>query len=293
MNVITTEPFLDSLIESLIDDATITHLDDPAREKLSTFLRFKAGSPTAGQLDAADREAIAFSEIPDLLVCFGDPPQGSDSITISQQLSDFFKVPIRVYYYFPRSLEEVFVNIEELGKTAGAAFKGRDLGNRLKAQLLDWADNFYSRMKNKRVTFLSGVSPLSLGGFWIPDMIGKCSATSQLFDGRKGDRKVTWQEIREFKPDVIVVSPRRASIAVSLAEFKAMEKFPDWDNIPAVKRGEVIFTDGDIHFYYPGMKLFESAGILVSAIAGLESGYITARDSFHRLRWIELNRHKF
>jgi hypothetical protein len=32
---------------------------------------------------------------------------------------------------------------------------------------------------------------------------------------------------------------------------------------------------------------------LVSAMAGLDAGYITKRDEFHRLRFVELHRHRF
>ena len=83
------------------------------------------------------------------------------------------------------------------------------------------------------------------------------------------------------------------TVADSCKLFREFEKRPGWDNIPAVKRGEVFFSEGISNFYRPSMRLIESMSILVSAIAGFDSGYITPRDSFHKLRWLELQRHQF
>ena len=36
-----------------------------------------------------------------------------------------------------------------------------------------------------------------------------------------------------------------------------------------------------------------TAAVLLSAMAELDSGYITKRDEFYRLRFVELHRHRF
>jgi hypothetical protein len=59
-----------------------------------------------------------------------------------------------------------------------------------------------------------------------------------------------------------------------------------------VKRGEVIFCAG-IDLYRPGARFLKGAAILVSAIAGLDSGYITERDEYFKVRYLELHRHRF
>jgi iron complex transport system substrate-binding protein len=194
--------------------------------------------------------------------------------------------------FFPRTLEQIYGMYEGLGKITKCQ-KGHDLAQKLKAQVMDWGDNFYERMKNKKVCFLSSAQPLKLAGLWIPDLINSCSALSQFRVAGQDTRLVQWQEILDFKPDVIIVAPEGQGLDSSLKLFKQMEKLPEWETVPAVKRGEVIFTDGNPHFYSPGPTLRDSISILVSAISGFESGYIAPRDSFYRLRWLELQRHKF
>jgi len=103
---------------------------------------------------------------------------------------------------------------------------------------------------------------------------------------------VQWKDIIAFKPDVIIVAPRDCSLLESARSFEYLESLPHWDDVPAGKRGEVFFTDGLWHFYRPGPRMMESMGTLISTMGGVDSGYITERDSFYRLRWVELQRHR-
>ncbi|MBX7144440.1 MAG: ABC transporter substrate-binding protein [Oligoflexia bacterium] len=208
-----------------------------------------------------------------------------------EQLAAVLPDSPKILPFFPRTLEQVLSALERLGKVLQSP-KGHDVSQRLKAQLMDWGDNFYERMKNKRVTFISSVQPLMLAGMWVPDLIQACSAVSQVRVGGSDDARVEWKDILDFRPDVIIVAPRNSDLMASMRNFKLLEKFPEWESLPAVKRGEVIFTDGLSHFYSPSPVLRESMSILVSAIAGFESGYISPRDSFQRLRWLEMQRHK-
>ncbi|MBN8548197.1 MAG: ABC transporter substrate-binding protein [Deltaproteobacteria bacterium] len=199
---------------------------------------------------------------------------------------------VRLYSYAPTTLEQVYASFEQLGKDLKVPGPGHDVSQKLKAEFMNWGDNFYERMKNKRVTFLAGVDPFVLAGYWIPDMIHLASATSQVRMGGEDSLVVQWKDIADFKPDVIVVAPIGQTLKESMKNFFKLEKMPGWEDLPAVKRGEVIFCDGRDHFYRASPRLRESMAIMVSAIAGLESGYITVRDSFHRLRWMEMQRHK-
>jgi iron complex transport system substrate-binding protein len=180
-----------------------------------------------------------------------------------------------------------------VGKALGCPEKGREVAQRMRAQFMDWGDNFYDRMKNKRVTVLSGVTPLMLAGRWIPDLIDLASCISQQPNPGSPDSEITWQQVIQFRPDVLLVAPRKLSQDEALGTFKILERLPDFELVPAVKRGEVFFFPGEQLLYRPGPKLLEGMAILISAIAGIDSGYITPRDSFQRLRFLEMQRHRF
>ncbi len=232
---------------------------------------------------------------PDLVLA----PAGTDdeledlSCRIKGELEILGVESVKVRLYAPKRLSDVFALIEDVGKRANNAAKGHDLAQRYQSQLLDWARNFYDRTHHKRVSFLASVDPFILAGGWISDMISECSAVPQLQIGAELLQQVSWEEIVKFRPDVLIVALRGVDLNSTLRSFKQLQLLPSWEDLLAVKRGEVFFADGETYFYKPGPKIVGSMGILVSAIAGMDSGYITPRDSFFRLRWLELMRHKF
>lgn len=197
---------------------------------------------------------------------------------------------VRVVGYAPQSLEGIFSGIEAIGSALECPDVAHGVSQRLRAQLLNWADNFYARIKNKRVVFLSSVDPVMVAGYWVGDLIRFASAAPFYWAGESFHAVVDWDEIRTFAPDVLIVAPTGASLSASMAYLPTLEALRGWEDMPAVKRGEVIFCDGVNHFYEPGLGIRESAAILFSAIAGFDSGYITPRGIFQRLRWVELRR---
>ncbi len=209
---------------------------------------------------------------------------------------------VKLCSYHPSRFDDLLSYFEEVAQDLSVSEKGRSLAQRVKAQSMDWCDNFYDRMKNKRVTFVSdlvcGTSPnspltaLQLAGYWVPDMIQLASGFSQERISGKAPREVKWQEIIDFRPDVMLVAPQGLDLKEALATFKVMEKLPRWEEVLAVKRGEVFFCPGLHNFYRASPSITDSMAILISVMAGFDSGYITPRDSFFRLRWLEMQRHK-
>lgn len=202
-----------------------------------------------------------------------------------------FPANIRLVGGAPARLEDVYEFIESVSKAVGLAAGGRDIVNRLRAQLLDWGSNFHERTRNKRVVVITNLKPLTIAGFWITDLIKLASAQPPLPPG-EGDRLIQWKDIEVFRPDVLIMALRSLSLKEVIGHLKALEQEELWEKMPAVKRGDVAFMSGNEGLYRPSQKMISGSAILFSAIAGFDSGYITPRDSFYRLRWLELNRHK-
>jgi iron complex transport system substrate-binding protein len=190
------------------------------------------------------------------------------------------------------SLESVFAAYAEIGSLIGKGPEGQDLAQRMKSQVLDWGKNLYERLRNKKVTVVSSITPLEVAGQWIPDMVKLVSGRPYPSEGDKVSVATTWQEIAAFRPDVILIAPRGFSLEQSVRSLRAFEDIPEWDSLPAVKRGEVIFAAGS-SLYSLGASFLEGVAVLISAMGALESGYITKRDEFYRLRFVELHRHRF
>lgn len=301
MRIVSLEPFLTETLCHFGHEAKLVGISHRCDFPESILNLPRVTSPRSGSdgtlrsalgADAVDVPALA-SLKPDVILCrIEDEPRTDTNLRRARELvASQIGEQVKVLSFDPRNLEQVFQAFESLGKALGSASAGHDLAQRLKAQMMDWGDNFYERMKNKKVTFLARVNPFVLAGLWIPDMIHLASAASQIRGG-EDHVVVAWDDIVKFRPDVIVVAPEGATLQESMKTFLQLEKLPGWEDIPAVKRGEVIFASGKELFFRPGPRLRESMSVLISAIAGLESGYIAPRDSFHRLRWMEMQRHR-
>ena len=305
MKIVSLEPFLTELLVSFGLEESVVGIS--ARCAGSTALASRPRvtvTPGAGAIagaryldgiceDLLDLGAVQALSADYLLCSLRGETEGSRRLLAAREkLSPLLAEGGRVLSYCPHTLEQVYESFERLGRDLGVVEKGHKLSTRLKAQAMDWCDNFYERMKNKRVSFIASVEPLRLGGMWIPDLIDLASAQSQSPCGGEEHPRVEWSDILNFRPDVIVVAPEGQSVQDSARGFERFLSLPRWEEIPAVKRGEVYFAGGSSHFFRPGPELIESVGILVSAIAGFESGYITPRESFYKLRWLELHRHR-
>jgi iron complex transport system substrate-binding protein len=308
MRVVTLQPFLTDILSYLgagADLVGVSHLCEvPSDAVVASVVTGHSAVPSRKSNPDLDRLAKGLSSLsvdvekllglnPDLIltdIAEGDPApfcSWAEGV-LEKELGR----RIRVRAFSIRSLQMMYDAFEEIGVAIGKAREGRELTNRLKAQMMDWGDNFYPRMKNKKVTVLSGVNPLRVAGRWIPDIIKTASAQPQFHAVNELDKATTWNEIVTFRPDVMVVAPEGYSLAESVKTLAVLERVPQWEDIPAVKRGEVIFCEGS-GLYRPGPKILKGAAVLFSAIAGMESGYITARDEFFRLRFVELHRHRF
>jgi iron complex transport system substrate-binding protein len=190
------------------------------------------------------------------------------------------------------SLEQMHSVVEEIGSLTGDAPEARKFANKTKAQLMAWADSFFERCKGKKVVVLSSVNPVVVAERWIPDLVKLLGARTIEREPEKQVQPLTWEEVVAGRPDVIVVAPEGRPLMESVKTLKVVQDLPGWEETPAVKRGEVIFCSG-VELYRPGPKFLRGAAILVSAVAGLDSGYITERDEYFKIRYLELHRHKF
>jgi iron complex transport system substrate-binding protein len=298
VRVVALETYLSEMTRALVGEGSLvgtvekTHIQPDYETKLLTEQRYASKKNVLEKLSRHKIDIELLKEtLPDCILT--NLPEPELLPMLKEELSHAFGRPVALFHHDPVRLDDVFVMFEALGKQLKVPDKGRLIASKVKAQMMDWCANFYDRMKNKRVTLFSGVEPFSLGARWIPDMIRMTSAQPQVLSGLREDFLIEWNEVVKFNPDVIIVAPKQLEFKECLKLFPKLNELPDWEKIYAVKRGDVFFTDGRRYFNTPTTKLIESMGILISCLAGFESGYITERDSSFKLRYLEMHRHKF
>ena len=165
----------------------------------------------------------------------------------------------------PMSLADV---ADDIAKT-GAALDVERRADRLN---VDMAEGFAAlratteTLPRKKVFFMEWTTPLMGAGNWMPETIA--AAGGEVVLGQEGVHSptVTLAEIAAADPDVILVGPCGFSIDRARQEMAVLQDNKDWQELRAVKAGEVYLVNGNHFFNRPGPRLLQSAEIVAEIL---------------------------
>ncbi len=83
---------------------------------------------------------------------------------------------------------------------------------------------------------------------------------------------MTWEAVREARPDVVLVLPCGFPPGRTLAELDLLTSLPGWEELPAVRAGEVWVLDGPAYFNRPGPRVVRGAEVLAHVLHGVSAG---------------------
>lgn len=183
----------------------------------------------------------------------------------------------------PSTLDEVFADIGRIGAALGDIDAGARLVDELRAGLTAVAAAVEGR-PHRRVLLLEWVDPLMAGGNWAPELVEVAGADPVL--GVRGGHSpiIDLGDVVGADPDVIVVAPCGYDLDRAWQEREVLRRLPGWDELTAVRRGEVVVADGSAFFNRPGPRLVESAAIVAAAVHGV--GPAVAMEGVAWRRWI-------
>jgi ABC-type Fe3+-hydroxamate transport system substrate-binding protein len=293
-------PFLSDLVRSFLGEGSLvatvesSHVIPEYNTKLVLRAQ-KNTNPTKSAFDTLsvfkiDVEALLESQ-PDVIVTTLSQPESLP--VLREELFKLFGRQIFLHHHDPVRFDDVLLMFQNLAIQLKVPDKGKTVSAKVKAQIMDWSQSFYDRTRNKKVSIISSFEPLALYSRWVPDLVKIASGNPHNLSGIKEDKQISWDDLVVFNPDVIIFAPKELNFQETLKLFPKLEQIKNWEKIYAVKRGDVFFTDGQKYFSHPTIKLISSMAILISCMAGMDSGYIAERDSVYRLRYLELHRHKF
>ncbi len=308
MRIVSLQPFVAELLGALgvgWDLVGITHLEK-AQENAKSAVSVTA--PRGEVFSGLDSDALKlgsgvcaypldvkrlFELLPDTVLADIRAPDKERFIPWAEEyLSKATGRKVSVRDLSVNSLDDLYRMIEELGALVGGQVEARNLVDKIRSQIMSWGHSFFDRCRGKLVVVISELEPLRVEGRWFPDLIKALGARTIDWDRKDPARVLSWADVVAARPNTIIYAPENQSVEYSIKGLNALESLPNWEDLPAVKRGDVIFAAGrDI--YRPGPRFLKGTAILVSAIAGLDSGYITERDEYYKVRYLELHRHRF
>lgn len=175
--------------------------------------------------------------------------------------------PPQIHTLAPRTLGDVFADLQRLGDAFGLHEAGRAAAASLADRVSQVGEQTGAGRARPRVLCLEWTDPPIAAGNWMPEIVRVAGGTP-LF-GRVGEhsRPVAWTDVAAADPDEIVVMPCGFDLERSLGACEALAREPAWNALRAVRSGHVTAVDGDAYFNRSGPRLVDSLELLAEILS--------------------------
>ena len=164
-------------------------------------------------------------------------------------------------------VEDIFASIGVIATALGLEAEGRRVlaGER---QRLERVRERAAGFQAKSLVMLEWTDPIFAMGNWGPELVEV--ANGNLLIGRKGEYSAAMaaERLREADPEYLIVAPCGFSLERSLEERAVLERLAWWSELQAVRKGNVIYADGNLFFNRSGMTIAETAEIIAEVLHG-------------------------
>jgi iron complex transport system substrate-binding protein len=210
-----------------------------------------------GALEAADPDLILTQEL--CAVC----AVGYREVN---EVARAIDAEISVVSLEPTSIEGILNSISTVGAMTDAEDAAIDVVAALRERLSTLETHLAERRERGqppvRVVGLEWLDPPFAVGHWVPEQIRRAGGWDLL--GREGERSVptTWAAVRDVDPELLVLMPCGFHLAETVEEWERTPRPPFWDELSAVRHGQVFAVDGSAYFSRPGPRVIDGVELL-------------------------------
>jgi len=165
----------------------------------------------------------------------------------------------------PHTFEDVLLDIERVGAAAGRQQKAAEVVADLRVRIAQVEARIKAR---PTVACLEWLNPVYNAGHWVPDMVKIAGGKDLLAARGEYSTRISYGAVIDAKPDVIVVMPCGYDAKKAKQEY-CRTNFPaGWNDIPAVRSGQVYAVHASAYFSRPGPRLVDGVEILCCLLQG-------------------------
>ncbi len=180
---------------------------------------------------------------------------------VRQAVQELAKQP-RLVELHPHSLEDVLTGILEVGKATNRESAALQLVGELRMRIDTVRSKAARAARCPRVLCLEWLKPLMVAGHWVPEMVAAAGGEAGLTTTGQPARYVTWEEVRAYRPEVVVLMPCGFSIGRTEQELELVTALEGWAALPAVADRRVFLVDGNAYYNRSGPRLVDGLEIL-------------------------------
>lgn len=171
----------------------------------------------------------------------------------------------RIVSLEPSSLEDVYANIETLGNFTGRESGAKTLVQALEARI-ERLKTRVASLPKQRVLVLEWTDPPMSGGHWAPQLIEIAGGVPILGNPGGNSQVLKWQQIAQADPDLIIVAPCGFDLEKTTEAVEGLRSRNEWNELRAVRSGNVALVDGNAYLNRPGPRLVDTAEIFADIL---------------------------
>jgi iron complex transport system substrate-binding protein len=172
---------------------------------------------------------------------------------------------VEVLSLHPTLLQDIWDDIHRIGEATQQQRQAATLLEELFARVNTVVAESIMLRESPRVAMLVRTDPLTLAGYWAPDLIQLAGGTAGLCRPGAPALVVEWAELQGYAPEVLLLCPHGAPLIQTREVLPALQRLPGWDDLPAVRQDAVYAVDGQTYFHRPGPRIVDS----LETLAGL------------------------
>ncbi len=189
-------------------------------------------------------------------------PSGNE---VTEALNLLPKKP-QILWLTPKSLEEIFDNLRELGGATGRLKEAEKLiaAGRVRLEKLAAATRNLSH--RPRVFCVEWLDPVYCSGHWMPEMVEIAGGVDALSREGADSVRIPWDDVLEWAPEVLIITPCGFNLAKVIEQSRHLADYSGWSELPAVREGRVYAVDANSYFARPGPRVVEGTELLAHLI---------------------------
>ena len=197
----------------------------------------------------------------------------------------------------PHSLDDVLNSIHQIGRATGRTATAAAVGQALQRRI-DRIREQVSRVEHRsRVVCLEWLDPPMVAGHWVPELVDIAGGIDLLGKAGEPSFEITWQDVIDADPDVIVLMPCGLSVRDTAAEVTRLVEQQGAvpaaiEQTSAVRDGHVCVVDGSAYFSRPGPRLINGLEILTGILHAELAVGPTPPGSVHPVQLVPVGIHR-
>src|SRR6266852_9148227 len=163
----------------------------------------------------------------------------------------------RILWLTPKSLDQIFDNLRDLGEATGRFQTAETLIAEGRARLEKIGAITRTASSRPRVFCMEWIDPVYCCGHWVPEMVRIAGGIDKLGREAADSVRISWNDVLEWAPEVLIVMPCGCGLAKAAEEARQLFSYPGAFSLPAVRNGRVYAVDANSYFARPGPRVVE------------------------------------